>query len=314
MTSIEGAPAAAGTGSPRAGGPEQDVRMGVITALSAYTLWGFLPIFFKLIEHVDPFAIVAYRIVFSLVFVGIVLAVGGRMGEVLTALRDRQVLVRLTLSALLVAVNWLTFIWAVTNERILDTSFGYFINPMVSVLIGLVLLGEKLSRLQWLAILLAVLAIGIQAVGLGSVPWVAIVLALTFAFYGYVRKTVNVGSSPGLMVETVILLPASLIFIAFTLSGPMPGYLLDPQTLLLLALTGPATAIPLMLFAFAARQLRLSTIGMFQYIAPSMGFATAILLFGEPLQTPRLISFALIWVSLVIFSVGSFRNRGVKPR
>ncbi len=284
--------------------------MGVITALSAYGLWGFLPIFFKLLEHVDPFVVVAFRILFSLVFVAIVLLIRGQMAEVGAALRNRRVLFTLTISAVLVAGNWVTFIWAIVNERVLDTSLGYFINPMVSVLIGLVLLGEKLSPLQWAATALAMAAIAIQAIGLGSLPWVAIVLAVSFAFYGYVRKTVDVGSSAGLMVETIVLVPVSLAYIAFTfVSGPTAGYVSDPQTLMLLALTGPATAVPLMLFAFAARQLPLSTIGMFQYIAPSMGFVTAIFLFGEPLETPRLISFALIWLSLVIFTIGSYRNR-----
>lgn len=284
--------------------------MGVITALSAYGLWGFLPIFFKLLEHVDPFVVVAFRILFSLVFVAIVLLIRGQMAEVGAALRNRRVLFTLTISAVLVAGNWVTFIWAIVNERVLDTSLGYFINPMVSVLIGLVLLGEKLSPLQWAATALAMAAIAIQAIGLGSLPWVAIVLAVSFAFYGYVRKTVDVGSSAGLMVETIVLVPVSLAYIAFTfVSGPTAGYVSDPQTLMLLALTGPATAVPLMLFAFAARQLPLSTIGMFQYIAPSMGFVTAIFLFGEPLETPRLISFALIWLSLVTFTIGSYRNR-----
>lgn len=284
--------------------------MGVITALSAYGLWGFLPIFFKLLEHVDPFVVVAFRILFSLVFVAIVLLIRGQMAEVGAALRNRRVLFTLTISAVLVAGNWVTFIWAIVNERVLDTSLGYFINPMVSVLIGLVLLGEKLSPLQWAATALAMAAIAIQAIGLGSLPWVAIVLAMSFAFYGYVRKTVDVGSSAGLMVETIVLVPVSLAYIAFTfVSGPTAGYVSDPQTLMLLALTGPATAVPLMLFAFAARQLPLSTIGMFQYIAPSMGFVTAIFLFGEPLETPRLISFALIWLSLVTFTIGSYRNR-----
>jgi chloramphenicol-sensitive protein RarD len=309
MTSIEGAPVATGAIPPRPTGPEKDVRMGVITALGAYTLWGFLPLFFKTLEHVDPVLVVAFRIVFSLIFVALLLIWRRQMGEVLVALRNRKALITLTISALLVATNWLVFIWAVANEHVLDVSFGYFINPMVSVLIGLVLLGEKLSRTQWAAISLAVIAIAIQAIGLGSLPWVAIVLALSFAFYGYVRKTVSVGSSAGLMVETIVLLPLGLAYIIYVLIGPVPAYLGETQTLALLALTGPATAIPLMLFAFAARQLQLSTIGMFQYIAPTMGFVTAIYIFGEPLEIPRLVSFALIWVSLAIFTIGSLRSR-----
>lgn len=309
MTSLEGAPFAAGANAPRPSRPQGDVRMGVIAALSVYSIWGFLPLFFKLLEDIDPVLVVASRIVFSLFLVAVVLAARRQMGEVAAALRDRRVLMTLTVSAVLVAANWLVFIWAVANEKVLDVSFGYFINPMVSVVIGLVLLGEDLSRTQWMAISLAVVAIAIQVVGLGSLPWVAIFLALTFAFYGYVRKTVNVGSAAGLMIETIILTPAALLYIGWTMLAPGPHPMSDPGMLLLLALAGPATAVPLMLFAFAARQLRLSTIGMFQYIAPSMGFLLAVFTFGEPLQLPRLVSFALIWISVAIFTAGSLRTR-----
>lgn len=311
MTSMEGLPAT-GAGSQRPAGPESDVRMGVASALGAYMIWGFLPIFFKFLDHVDPVLVVAIRVVFSLFFVAAILVIRRQTGEVMAALRDRKVLVTLTVSALFVGVNWLTYIWAVANERILDTSLGYFINPMISVLIGLVFLAERLSRTQWIAVTLAISAIAIQAIGLGELPWVALVLAFSFAIYGYVRKTVNVGSSAGLMVETIVLMPLALAYVAYAvLNGPAPAYLSDPQTLVLLALTGPATAVPLMLFAFAARRLRLSTLGMFQYIAPSIAFVTAIFIYNEPLQTPALVSFALIWMSLIVFSYGSFRSRAI---
>lgn len=311
MTSLEGAPVVAEASKPRSTGPDKDVRMGVITALVAYISWGFLPIFFKTLDHVDPVMVVAFRIVFSLFFVAAILAVRRQMGEVRAALRNPRIVLTLAVSALLVGGNWLIFIWAIANERVLDTAFGYFINPLMSVVIGLVLLGERLSRAQWAALALALVAIAVQTLGLGSPPWIGLALALTFAIYGYVRKTVAVGSAAGLMVETIILTPLASIYLAFVLIAyPAPAYISDPQTLMLLALTGPATAIPLMLFAFAARQLQLSTIGMFQYIAPSIGFITAIFLFGEPLETPQLISFALIWISLIIFSTSSLRSRG----
>lgn len=313
MTSIEGAPAAKGVRSPRPTGPDDNVRLGVIAALSTYTLWGVLPIFFKLIEHVDPVGVVANRILCSLIFVAAILLLRKQFAEVRVALRDRRTILLMCVSAVLIAINWLVFVWAVGNQRILEVSFGYFINPLVSVAIGMVLLSEKLSRTQAVAIAIAVVAIAIQAVGLGNIPWVSLALAFSFGFYGYVRKTVNVGSAAGLAIETAVLVPLSAAYIIYLLTGPAPDFYADPLTTVLLLMTGPFTAIPLVLFAFAARQLRLSTIGMFQYIAPSIQFLVAVFLFGEPLTVPRFISFALIWLSLAVFSYGSWRGRGLRP-
>lgn len=313
MTSIEGAPAAKGVRSPRPTGPDDNVRLGVIAALSTYTLWGVLPIFFKLIEHVDPVGVVANRILCSLIFVAAILLLRKQFAEVRVALRDRRTILLMCVSAVLIAINWLVFVWAVGNQRILEVSFGYFINPLVSVAIGMVLLSEKLSRTQAVAIAIAVVAIAIQAVGLGNIPWVSLALAFSFGFYGYVRKTVNVGSAAGLAIETAVLVPLSAAYIIYLLTGPAPDFYADPLTTVLLMMTGPFTAIPLVLFAFAARQLRLSTIGMFQYIAPSIQFLVAVFLFGEPLTVPRFISFALIWLSLAVFSYGSWRGRGLRP-
>ena len=313
MTSIEGAPAAKGVRSSRPTGSDDNVRLGVIAALSTYVLWGVLPIFFKFLEHVEPIGVVANRILFSLILVGLILYFRRQFGEVRTALKDRRTVLAMCVSAVLIAANWLIFVIAVGNAQILEVSFGYFINPLVSVAIGMVLLGERLSRTQAAAIAIAVVAIAIQAVGLGSIPWVSLALAFSFGFYGYVRKTVNVGSAAGLAIETAVLVPISAAYIVYLLLGPIPDFYADPTTTLLLALTGPLTAIPLVLFAFAARQLRLSTIGMFQYIAPSMQFLTAVFLFSEPLTVSRLISFALIWLSLAVFSYGSWKGRGIRP-
>ena len=313
MTSIEGAPAAKGVRSSRPTGSDDNVRLGVIAALSTYVLWGVLPIFFKFLEHVEPIGVVANRILFSLILVGLILYFRRQFGEVRTALKDRRTVLAMCVSAVLIAANWLIFVIAVGNAQILEVSFGYFINPLVSVAIGMVLLGERLSRTQAAAIAIAVVAIAIQAVGLGSIPWVSLALAFSFGFYGYVRKTVNVGSAAGLAIETAVLVPISAAYIVYLLLGPIPDFYADPTTTLLLVLTGPLTAIPLVLFAFAARQLRLSTIGMFQYIAPSMQFLTAVFLFSEPLTVSRLISFALIWLSLAVFSYGSWKGRGIRP-
>ncbi|HWJ87923.1 MAG TPA: EamA family transporter RarD [Pelagibacterium sp.] len=313
MTSIEGAPAVSGARSPRPTGPDDNVRLGVTAALVTYFLWGILPIFFKMIEHVDPVGVVANRIVCSLLFVGAIIWFRKQFGEVKVALRDRRTVLAMCVSAVLIAVNWLVFVWAVANQHVLEVSFGYFINPLVSVAIGLLLLSERLTRTQALAIGIAGVAIAIQAIGLGSIPWISLALAFSFAFYGYVRKTVNVGSAAGLAIETIVLFPISVAYIFYLLAGPIPDFYADPMTTFLLILTGPLTAIPLVLFAFAARQLKLSTIGMFQYIAPSMQFLTAVFVFGEELSTARLASFGLIWVSLIVFTYGSWKNRPLKP-
>src|SRR5690606_38002284 len=265
------------------------------------------------LEHVDPIGVVANRILFSLILVVLILYFRRQFGEVREALKNRRTVLAMCASAVLIAANWLIFVVAVGNAQVLEVSFGYFINPLVSVAIGMVLLGERLSRTQAAAIAIAVVAIAIQAVGLGSIPWVSLALAFSFGFYGYVRKTVNVGSAAGLAIETAVLVPISAAYIVYLLLGPIPDFYADPTTTLLLALTGPLTAFPLVLFAFAARQLRLSTIGMFQYIAPSMQFLTAVFLFSEPLTVSRLISFTLIWLSLAVFSYGSWKGRGIRP-
>jgi chloramphenicol-sensitive protein RarD len=232
------------------------------------------------------------------------------MGEAATAIRDPKTLRSMVISALLLAVNWLVFVWAVETNQVLETSFGYFINPLVNVAIGMVLLGERQNRWQTVAIAVACIAIIVQAMGLGRVPWVALALAFSFGFYGYFRKTAKVGSASGLFVETLVLAPLALGYLAFTfIRDGNIGPLADPATLGLLALSGPATAMPLLLFAFAVQRLRLTTIGMLQYLAPSIAFILAITAFGEPINTTRLVSFGLIWLSLAIYTADSFFRR-----
>lgn len=286
-----------------------DGRNGVLAALAAYTLWGFLPLLFRAVEAAGSVLIVAERTVWSLVLLAAILAFSGGFGEVRTLFADRKRALGTLLSAVLLAGNWLLYVWAVETGQVLEASFGYFINPLVNVLMGMILLGERQNRLQTISILIAVGAIGIQAVGLGSVPFIALGLALSFGFYGYFRKTAHLGPATGLFAETAMLTPVALGFILYTFITTGPGVHADPYLMTLMVLTGPATAIPLLLFAFAVRRLRLTTIGMFQYIAPSIQFLVAIFLFGEHLNGLRLLSFALIWVSLMVFSYDSFRRR-----
>jgi chloramphenicol-sensitive protein RarD len=300
--------AAIGTTSPTEA--EKSLRGGLLAALAAYTLWGFLPLIFKLVSHVPALTVVADRTIWSLLQVGIILVIAGRTAEIRTALADRATLRSMALSAALLAVNWAIYVWAVETEQVLEASFGYFINPLANVALGVVLLGERLNRWQIVAFTIAAIAIGIQAIGLSGVPYIALSLALTFAAYGYFRKTARVSSTTGLFVETLLMAPVALGYLAFTFvrdggAGPHA----DPGTLGLLLLTGPATAVPLLLFAFAVQRLKLTTIGMLQYIAPSIAFLLAVFAFQEPLSGLRLVSFALIWLSLVVYTADSVIRR-----
>ncbi len=284
----------------------QKSKNGIFAAFGAYGVWGVFPLFFRLLDGVGSPTIVAHRVIWSMVFVGIILKAQGRMGEVAQALKDKRALFVIFLSAILLAINWLVFIWAVENDKVLDVSLAYFINPLVSVALGMIFLGEKQNRWQWLAISIAIIAIIIQTVGLSAFPITAMTMAITFGIYGYLRKTVSVGSAPGLFIETLLMLPFALVYLAYITYSFGIGVHADPLKLAYLILTGPITAIALLMFAFAARRLRLTTIGMIQYLAPSMHFLTAVFIFDEDLNSLRLISFMLVWLSLLVFSANSF--------
>ncbi len=232
-----------------------------------------------------------------------------RFDEVMEVFRDRKRVMRLTLSAAILAGNWLIFILAVEHSRVLEVSFGYFINPLVSVGLGTILLGERLSRGQMLAVAIASVAIAIQAWGLGSFPWISLALAFTFGIYGFLRKKVVVGAAPGLFVEAAVLLPLALAYLGWNgLQGTLT-FGGDALGAVLVAGTGVVTAVPLILFARGVSFLPLTTIGILQYFAPSLHFILAIVVFDEPLDPMRLASFALIWVSLVVFTRDLLRRR-----
>jgi len=290
--------------------PTRSADSGLAAGLAAYALWGFLPLLFDLLRHVPATTLVADRTVWSLVFVGIILILAGRTAEVRAALRDPAAVAKMALGAFILAANWLIYVYAVESNQVLEASFGYFINPIVNVAIGLVLLGERLNRIQWVAVAMGAVAMLIQAIGVGGIPWISLGLALSFAVYGYMRKTARASSLAGLFVETLVLSPVALLWIGFTfLRDGGIGPHADPATLFLLVLTGPATAVPLLLFAFAIQRLKLTTIGMLQYIAPSIAFLLAITVFGEHLNLVRLLSFGLIWLSLVIYTADSVVRR-----
>ncbi|MHA6297616.1 EamA family transporter RarD [Devosia sp. CAU 1758] len=286
-----------------------ETRNGVIAALSAYLLWGFLPILFHLMEQAGAVLIVAERTLWSLVLLAIFLAFAGGFAEARAVLVDFKRLRVIALSAVLLVGNWLLYVWAVATGQVLEASFGYFINPLVNIAIGMLVLGERQNRMQTIAISIAVVAILIQTAGLGRVPLIALGLAFSFGFYGFIRKTAHAGPATGLFAETLIVAPFAMAYVVFDLATNGIGVHADPTIMLLLMLSGPMTAVPLLLFAYGVRRLRLTTIGMFQYLAPSIQFLLAILLFGEALNPLRLLSFVLIWLSLVVFSWDSFRRR-----
>lgn len=287
-----------------------DQRTGLMAGLAANTMWGFLPILFAFVEVVDPISVIANRTVWSLVVVGGFMLLAGRLGEIRAVFKEPGTILRLLVSALLLAINWLIYVWAVENNYVLEGSFGYFINPMVNVVTGMVLLGERQNKWQTVALVIALVAIAIQAVGIGGVPFISLGLAVSFGLYGYFRKTVKANSATGLFVETVLLLPLAVGFIVWTIVAQGVGHYTDPRLFTLLVLTGPATAVPLLMFAYAVQRLRLTTMGMLQYLAPSIQFVLAITYFHEHLNGTRLFSFALIWVSLAVFSWDSWRRQG----
>ncbi len=270
---------------------------GTLAALSAYSMWGLIPLLFRLMDKVNAGAIVAHRILWSVLLVGGLLIAFRRLDQVRRALADHATLRGIFFAAVLLCGNWLIYVWAVNSERVLETSFGYFINPLVNVAIGVILLKERLNKLQIIAISIATVAVIVMAVGIGGLPWISLALALSFGFYGYFRKTVNVGA---------MLAPFALGFLFWLPAGQ--GIPHDLGTLVLLAITGPATALPLLCFAFAAKRLHLSTMGMFQYIAPSIQFLIGVFLFHEPINTIQMGSFVLIWLSLAIFTANSLRQ------
>ena len=283
---------------------------GLAFGVSAYLLWGLLPLFWKLLEALPAGEILAQRIVWSALFCVVVLALTGRLRH-LAHLPARQWRL-LAVAALLISANWYVYIWAATHGHVVDASLGYFINPLLTVVLGVVVRRERLRRLQWVAVAVAGVGVGLLAILTGTVPWVALVLAATFAAYGLVKSSVQVAALEGLAIETLLMvLPA----LAWLLVGTGDGLLPDQPSLAVLAvLAGPVTAVPLLLFAGAARRLPLSTLGFLQYLAPTLQFLIGVVVFGEAFGVGRIVGFALIWLALATFLVDQGRHRRPRTR
>ncbi|QFI56145.1 EamA family transporter RarD [Aeromonas simiae] len=284
-------------------------RQGVIFALSAYFIWGLAPIYFKLISQVPAGEILTHRVIWSCVLLLALVLLKRQWHKVREVLRQPRQLALLTLTSTLVGGNWLLFIWAINNDHMLDASLGYYINPLFNVLLGLLFLGERLRRLQWWAVTLAALGVAIQLVAFGSLPWIALTLAATFAFYGLIRKKLGLDALTGLLLETLILLPPAALYLWGVADSPTSHLGANPVSLnLLLIAAGLITTVPLLCFTAAANSLKLSTLGFFQYIGPSLMFLLAVGLYGEPLQADKLVTFACIWSALVLFSLDGLRT------
>ncbi len=284
------------------------LRQGYALGLTAYGLWGLFPLFFKLLAALPAIEILFQRILWSALFSALLLLVWRHRGWWAELRAHPRRLLWLALSGTLVAGNWLVYIWAVNNAHVLEASLGYYINPLVNILLALVLLGERLRPLQWLAVGLAVLGVAQQLWTLGQLPWVSLALALTFAFYGLVRRQTPVAALPGMVVESWMLVPIALIALPLLTPGvSLQAEVWQSSLGLLIVLAGPVTLIPLLCFNAAARKLPYSTLGFLQYIAPTLVLIQAVWLYGEPFPRERLFAFLCIWAGLAVFSFDLWR-------
>lgn len=291
------------------------MNRGLVFAALAYAVWGLFPIYFKQVAQVPALEVVLHRTVWSLLFVLGVLLVLKRWAWMRALLRQPKVLAAFALSALLLSSNWLVYVWAVQNQHVLDASLGYFILPLVNVALGYAFFAERPRPGQWLAVVLAAAGVVWLTLQTGRLPWIALVLALTFGFYGLLRKVAVLGALEGLALETMMLAPLAIAVLVFWgAQGQGVAVQGDATTMAWLLFAGPMTAVPLLLFAAGARRIPMMTLGILQYIAPTLQFALGVWLFGEPLQPSRLIGFGLIWVALLVYSLeGWWRGRRGLP-
>nr|WP_010132313.1 EamA family transporter RarD [Microbulbifer agarilyticus] len=282
---------------------------GLLAGVAAYFIWGVAPLYFKLLDDLSALEILSHRSIWSLVLALIMLAVLGKLAGLREVLCTRKTVVALLVTTALISCNWLIFIWAINSDHILDASLGYYINPIFSILLGVVAMGERLRPLQWFAVCLAAVGISYEIWSYGRLPLVALGVALTFGLYGLVRKKTPVDSLTGLTVETLFMLPLALGFL-FWSSSPTSNLLNNSwQMNALLIAAGPVTLTPLLLFNIAARRLNLSTLGFLQYIGPTLMFVFATVLYQEPLTSAKLVTFAFVWVALIFYSVDALMQR-----
>ena len=271
-------------------------------AIGAYVIWGFLPLYLLLVKTVPPFEFVGWRIIWTLPLCLLIVAFRRQFGELLTALKSPRAMLALALSAVLIAINWFVYIWAIMAGEVYATSIGYYLNPLINVLLGTLFLGEKLTRWQWLAVGIALAAVVLLAAGALTSLWISLTLGFSFGLYGLVRKQVSVGSLPGLTIESaILLLPAIGIAMWYATSPQGSSFGQDWQMSGLIVFSGVLTAVPLLMFALAARRMDYSTLGFIQYLAPTIVFFLGLFVFEQPLAPVKLFSFVLIWIAVAIF-------------
>lgn len=302
MTTVQAAPA------------DSSRYRGFTFAFIAYLLWGFLPFYMKAVAHISPYEVVAHRVLWSVPITAAILAAQGGFGSFLAAFKQPRTLGMGFVTASLISVNWAIYVWAIGSGRALESALGYFINPLVNVALGTIFLGERLNKAQMFAVALAIFGVGLMTVESGGLPWVSLALALSFGVYGYLKKTLPIGPTQGFLLEVVLISPLALVFLGWLMStgsGHFIGTGLATTTsdTVLLAASGLVTAVPLILFVYGARLLRYSTIGLMQYIAPSMIFLTAVFIFHEPFSVGKLIAFMFIWAALVVYTATMFSGR-----
>jgi chloramphenicol-sensitive protein RarD len=277
---------------------------GILYALLAFTLWGLFPIYFKTLHQIGALEMLAHRMAWSLLFLVAVLTVRQQWRWLGPVLRDRPLVARFAARAVLLSANWGIYIWAVNADHIVDASLGYFINPLINVLFGLVFLGERLRRGQWLAVAIAGAGVLWLTWQNGHPPWISLALGFTFAGYGLLRKTAKLGALEGLTLETILLFPVALLYLLFLASRGANGFAAAPFGVqLLLAAAGPITAIPLLLFAAGARRIPFSMLGLIQYVTPTLQLLLGVLLYGEPFGRAQLIGYGAIWLALAVYSL-----------
>lgn len=279
---------------------------GILYAAAAYSMWGVFPLYWDMLDSVPPIEVSVQRMVWCAVFAGAITVARGRFPQVWKVVCTRKLLLALMLSAVLIATNWTIYIYSVSSRQVVEAALGYYINPLLSIALGVFMLGEKLSRLRLAAIVLAGAAVTVKAVEVGHFPWIALGLALTFGFYGYMRKLTPVGALDGLAIETALLFPltaSAVIYWAWTGTGAFPSPHFSINALLVMA--GPVTAVPLALFAAGARRVRLSTLGFLQYFSPTITLGIAVLVLGEPFNLIDAATFGCVWLALVLVAVDS---------
>ena len=287
---------------------EAEARTGLVFGLLAYGLWGVLPIYFKQLGNVGPVDIVAHRIIWSLLFLAVLVAITRGWRQIGVAVRSRRTMSLLLATSVLIAINWLLYVYAVVSGHILAGSLGYYLNPLMNILLGRFILKERLTRLQWAAVAIAAAGVAVLAAGAGTTLWISLTLCVTFATYGLLRKVAAVDAIAGQSIETAILFPLALAWLAWGLAAGTPVFGLSGRDLVLLTAAGAVSTTPLLLFTAAARRLRYSTLGMLQFLAPTLQFVIAVALYGEAFGRAHAIAFAAIWTALALYTTSLVRD------